>query len=384
MNKDIVFPDYNNCVLNLINSILKHYNVNTDYNGLTLLNPILNKNFKNIVLIILDGMGNNLLHEVSPNNFFENNKLGKITSVCPSTTTAALNTYYSGRPPIETGYIAWSQYFKEYGRALDMFPRTDSYTGTLYDHSSSDVFEMLDYKNIFQQIEDSNPKIRTYEINPTYCESRAKRCIKANSIDVMCDDIESLCKNMNNNFIFAYSDYPDKLLHRYGCSSTEVAEFILNAEASIESLAKHLYGTNTLLIISADHGHNDIYTSYNIMELTEINECLIMPPSFESRAITFWVKEDRKDKFEKIFRQKFKDEFILFTKEEFLSKKLLGNGVQHKKIDDFIGNYIAISISNSIIKLQTALSSEKYEKLSTHCGFTENEMIIPLIVKEIL
>ena len=384
MNKDIVFPDYNNCVLNLINSILKYYNVKTNYNGLMLLNPILEKKFKNIVLIILDGMGDNLLHEVSPNNFFENNRLGRITSVCHSTTTAALNTYYSGKPPIETGFIAWSQYFKEYGRAIDMFPKTDSYTGTSYENSSIDVFEILEYKNIFQQIEDSNPKIRTYEINPVHCEARAERCIKANSIELMCDDIESLCKNTNDNFIFAYNDCPDKLLHRNGCFSQEVKKFITSAETAIENLAQNLNGTDTLLIISADHGHNDIHTSYNIMELSEINECLIMPPSFESRAITFWVKVDKKEEFKKIFNQKFKGEFILFTKEEFLARKLLGNGKKHKKIDDFMGNYIAISIANSIIKLQTALSKEKYEKLSTHCGFTRNEMIIPLIVKEIL
>jgi len=58
----------------------------------------------------------------------------------------------------------------------------------------------------------------------------------------------------------------------------------------------------------------------------------------------------------------------------------LGYGNQHPKIDDFIGDYIAISISDSIIKLGTKLSKEKKDKLSTHCGFTKEEMEVPLII----
>lgn len=46
----------------------------------------------------------------------------------------------------------------------------------------------------------------------------------------------------------------------------------------------------------------------------------------------------------------------------------------------FIGNYIAISISDAIIKLETNISTEKPNKLSTHCGFTSNEMLVPVIV----
>ena len=53
---------------------------------------------------------------------------------------------------------------------------------------------------------------------------------------------------------------------------------------------------------------------------------------------------------------------------------------QHKKVDDFLGNYIAVAISDSIIKLDNYTSKEKPNKKSTHCGFTPNEMEVPLIV----
>ena len=199
----------------------------------------------------------------------------------------------------------------------------------------------------------------------------------------MCQVIESLCKNDDNNFVFTYHISPDKILHKKGCSSEEVKDFIIESDKLIEEMVKKLEGTNTLLIVCADHGHNDIGKRYTALDLGEINEYLIMPQSLESRAVTFWVKEDKKEQFEKAFKEKFKDEFILFTKKEFLQEHLLGYGEEHKKIDDFIGDYIAISISDAMIKIESNISPEKPDKLSTHCGFTANEMIVPLIVKEI-
>lgn len=70
MKKEILYPDYNHSTLNLINSILKHYNVDTKFNGLNKLDDYLNKQYKNVVLVILDGMGSSVLKNLSPNGIF--------------------------------------------------------------------------------------------------------------------------------------------------------------------------------------------------------------------------------------------------------------------------------------------------------------------------
>ena len=113
MNK-IVYPDYNNCILNTITSVLKYYNVECNHNSLNVLDEKLKKKYKNIIFIVLDGMGDVILNNISKDGFFNLNKLTTVTSVYPSTTTAALTTYYSGMPPYESGWVAWSQYFREY------------------------------------------------------------------------------------------------------------------------------------------------------------------------------------------------------------------------------------------------------------------------------
>ena len=172
------------------------------------------------------------------------------------------------------------------------------------------------------------------------------------------------------------------MLHQYGCESNEAKEFVLDTEKKIENLYNTLIDTNTLLIISADHGHKDIEKVYDILDMEDIEDCLILPPSLESRCTAFWVKEEKKTEFEQIFQERFGKEFILYTKEEFLKKNMLGIGNKHKKVDDFIGNYISMSIRGASFKLETYISKEKQEKKSTHCGLSPEEMEVPFIVIE--
>ena len=61
----LVYPDYNNSILNTITSILKYYNVDTKHTSLNALDNVLNNNYKNIVFIVLDGMGDIVLNNIS-------------------------------------------------------------------------------------------------------------------------------------------------------------------------------------------------------------------------------------------------------------------------------------------------------------------------------
>ena len=278
------------------------------------------------------------------------------------------------------GWIGWSQYFKEYGRSIDIFPNYDSYTEEAYKNAKIDVQDLINYESIYEQIEKASKDVKAYEISPCHCTSRSKRNINADTIDILCDFIEVICKNTDKNFILAYSNNPDGLLHQYGCQSDEVKEFVLDAEKKIENLYNRLQDTNTLFILSADHGHKDIEKAYDILDMEDIQDCLILPPSLESRCTAFWVKEEKKIEFEQVFKERFGEDFILYTKEEFLGKNMLGFGNKHKKIDDFIGNYIALSIRGASFKLGTYVSKEKTEKKSTHCGLSCEEMEVPLII----
>jgi hypothetical protein len=381
-NKNIVLPDYNHCILGTISSILKYYNVDTKHKTSEKLDKILNeKKYKNVIFLILDGLGEHILNPISPDGYLKQHQIDLVTSVYPSTTTAALTTYYSGRPPYETGWIAWSQYFKEYGRALDMFSHNESYMGEPLKKPLIDVYKtVINYESIFEKIEKASPDVKAYEIEPEYAERRALRSINADNVDQLIMNINDLCKNPDRKFILAYSDNPDGILHKYGTTSEEAKTFIKETEQKIEEMCRN-FDEDTILIISADHGHKDIEKAYTLLDYPEIQECLIMPASLESRVLTFWVKEDMRQTFEERFNKVFKDEFWLMTKEEFLDKyHFLGYGEKHYKVDDFIGNYMALSTAGSIIRLETFLKEGKPVKKSTHCGLSKEEMEVPVIV----
>ena len=380
MEKNIVLPNYDHCILNTINSILKYYNVETGHKSLESLDNLLNKRYKNVVFLVLDGMGEHILNNISPNGFFTENRIDCLTSVYPSTTTAALTTYYAGRPPYETGWIAWSQYFKEYGRTVDMFSRKESYLKEDIDKARMNVFKgVMAYKSVFKMIEEANPGIRAFEITPCYSDPRAKRSMRADDIDQVVDCIEILCENPGEKFIMAYCDKPDGTLHKFGTDSEEAKEFLLDAEAKVKALCEKL-PEDTIVIISADHGHMNIEKAYSLQDYPEIEECLYMPVSLESRTVNFYVKENMKKEFEERFNAVFKDEFWLMTVEEFLDRNFLGFGKKHPKVDECLGNYIALSTSSSIIIIEAYLAEGKPVKKSTHCGLTKEEMEVPVIV----
>ena len=56
MNQKLVWPDYKNCIANLPNSILRKFGVTPAGDTLPLLDRYLEKDYRNIVVILLDGI----------------------------------------------------------------------------------------------------------------------------------------------------------------------------------------------------------------------------------------------------------------------------------------------------------------------------------------
>ncbi|MFZ5353501.1 MAG: alkaline phosphatase family protein, partial [Bacillota bacterium] len=150
---NIVYPDYDNSILNTIAAVMKHYGVDTKYNENQKLMELLDKNYKNVVLMIFDGMGVDILESLlQKDDILRANITAEVTSVYPSTTTAAMTAYYSGLSPFEHGWLGWSLYFKEYGRCLDTFINRDSFSGEYLDMPNA-AYYLMPYETVFDKIE---------------------------------------------------------------------------------------------------------------------------------------------------------------------------------------------------------------------------------------
>ena len=152
-----------------------------------------------------------------------------------------------------------------------MFSHNESYMREPLKKPLIDVFKtIVNYESIFEQIEKASKDVKAYEIEPEYAERRAKRSIRANNLDELIMNIQDLCDNPDKKFIFAYSDNPDGLLHKHGVESEEVKEFLMEAENKIKDMCDKM-SDDTILIITADHGHKDIEKAYTLLDLSLIH-----------------------------------------------------------------------------------------------------------------
>jgi hypothetical protein len=389
MKRDICFPDYNNSIMNLSCSIMQAFGAKPKHQPLkhNCLSGIGKKD--NVIFIILDGLGVNILssyEKKNPGSFLAKNKRAEISSVFPPTTSTAITTFRTAESPIEHGIIGWSLYFKELGTAIDVLPMQDSITKTRLPKEKYPVMDYFDVKNIGESILSESKSVRCYDILPkeikgSYYNTKAAKGFKP----VPCSDFKemmkktaSIARKKGRKLISAYSTYPDSALHKEGLGGKNINRIIAGMELEIKKLSKKLEGTSSMLIVTADHGLIDCKRVIKLNDHPKLMECMQLPKFPESRFVSFFIKNDKKKQFEKEIR-KFEKDFLVMTRKEFFKKGLLGPGKKHPKIDDFIGDYVAIGIGGAQIK-QHYPQLEGHDLLANHAGLTREEMIVPLIV----
>lgn len=378
----IIYPNYERCILNTIATVMKYYGLSSEHKTLPEVDELLSKKYKNIVLMIFDGMGVDALDKnLKPTDFLNEQRKAELTSVVPSTTTAAMTAYYAGKSPFEHGWLGWSLYFKEYGRCIDTFINTDSYTGEKLDFPHAG-HELMGYTHVCDQIETiTNRQVKAYMVEPSYIEYKGKN--QKIGVDDAKDfflEVQKLCRTDEEKFIFAYWTDPDKTMHATGCYSKETKEKLQEINDRLKSLSDTL--EDTLILVSADHGLIDVQHKTYLNDYPELTDCFLMPPFIEGRLMTFFIREDLREVFKERFEKRFSQDFILLTRQEAFEKGIFGPGQPHQKTLDFIGDFIACAIGPKLFDYMPVIKTKKFEFTATHAGLTREEMIVPLIVVE--
>ena len=369
--KNVFDFDYDQSIVSLSNSLLRHYRVKQTHPSLKILDDVLKDDYQNVILMILDGMGSKLLADNLPEaSFLRTNKKGDIYSVFPPTTAAATIAYHSALTPYESGWIGWACYYPQYDEIIENFHNTAFCTGKEL-QTPAPAETLIKYETIYEKITKQNKDVEYYKIFPAFEKDGCE------TFEEMCERISKVVQKTNNKkLISAYWTEPDHAAHYNGTQSQIVKETLYNLDKNLAKMMANL--KDTVLIVSADHGLTDIDEIY-INDYPEICNMLEKPLCPEARFVTFFIKDGMKENFKKSFEHLFGADFRLYEKDEFLKTGLLGKGKKHPCIDTFFGDFVAVATANKSLRYK----GERTEKHMTadHAGISEAEMVIPLIVK---
>lgn len=364
----LVKNNYNECLTNLACSIRKYFGLDYKHNTLNYIDELLEaKKPKNIVTILCDGMGSKIIDRaLDKNSFLLKNRLKDITTVFPATTVAATTSMMTGLNPVESGMLGWDMYFKDIDKTITTFLNSEK-----GDFEYKPLQEAINYKEKYMKTKSIMEEIPEkteysgYTLFPFGDNAY-------NDLDDMFNIIEEKCNEEGKKYIYAYSTEPDSTMHELGTDCVEAKELILDLNKRIDNLSTKV--KDTIIFVVADHGHKNII-NIDLNEYPDIVECLVRNTSIEPRAVNFFIKEEKKDKFVELFNKYFSNDFELYTKEDIINSKLFGDGDENEIFRDSLGDYLAIATSD---KTLLYIGSEILK--SHHAGYTEDEIYVPLIV----
>ncbi len=366
----IKYPNYDRSILSIASSVLNHFGVkDCQHKTLPEFDKLLEKDYKNIIVILFDGLGTSALnYHLEENDFLRKHYVTDISSVFPSTTVAATTSILSGYSPLECGWLGWDLYFEEIGENVAVFKNTLQKNGEPAAKYNV-AHKYIPYKNVMQRIE----KVKGRK--GAYCVALFSK-YRIKSVEDICKTIYKLSNKRKKKYIYAYWHQPDGAMHGHGVTSPEAHKEILHINSEVEKLCSKL--KDSLVIITADHGLCDSVNLF-LEDYPELYDMLKIPPSIEpGRAMSFFVKDGLQDAFKKEFNRLFGDSFRLMAKEEVFSENILGYGKPHPRTHGFVGDFLAIATTEKTL----FTAREEHEFVGVHAGLTEEEMTVPFIAIE--
>jgi len=364
---DIVYPDYENSIAGVANSILKWWDITPKGPTLPLLDRYLKTDYKNVVVLLLDGAGGSVLEEhLDGRGFLRSQFAGTYSSTFPPTTVAATTSIDSGLLPCRHGWLGWDCYYPRINRCVTVFHNRDTLTGEIVAEESV-AWTYCGYEAISDQIRAAGGE--AYVVSP-FAEPRPR------SFDGCCALIKAYCKSPGRKYVYAYWNEPDMTMHKLGRHSVEAQITLAALEKQVEALAREL--RDTLLVVTADHGMVDTLTAA-LPDYPVLWRALVRAPTIEPRALNLFVREEAREEFEEAFHDFFGDKFLLLTKTQVLETGLFGRGEEHPDFRAMLGDFLAVATGD----LSLFPSREKAARfVGVHAGLTREEMTIPLIVAD--
>ena len=346
-----------NTLINLANSVLKHYGLATFHESNKVFDNLF-KNHKKIAIVLLDGFGKAILENYKNDvPFMYEHRYKVINSTFPPTTVAATTALQTGKYPIETGYLGWVEFFTKYNDYIETF--TNSYRRDKAHKTdeiiTKSILKVTTISDLLNKKYGNNFSTEVHSFSFNKGEEEANQSVVFNAFN-------NAIKN--HTFTYCYDVEPDHTMHHEGVNNEIVRKDVINLSNHLEKLINS--NKDTLFIVLSDHGMKDVeYININTIPnfVDSLEDKTI---NLESRFASFKIKD--KQKFIKSYEENLKNYFCLYSKEEILKTHLFGYGKPCQIALDCIGDYILIA------KDKYCLLDDNGQVLNgNHAGSTKEE-----------
>ena len=335
---------------------------------------------RNIVLLIVDGLGDRYLMERGAGGALASRRRRAITSVFPSTTASAITTSYTGCTPLEHGLTGWFTLFGEagyVGAPLPFRTRGDNVPlgakGFSADAAfpTASLFEALPVRSIvvtWRGIIDS-------EYNRRHC--RGAERLAYDTLGELVTQVEAAVKSgPQRKFIYAYWPQYDSVSHQFGCRSPQANDELEKVDAAFGEMIRRLKNTDTLAIATADHGFIDVPPEDALELPPQLAAELRFPLCGERRVVYCHVHSQAQ------FLEKAKDwlgeRADVRPSRELVEEGWFGPGAAHPRLAERVGDVTLVMRGRSTVKDWLA-GEPRHLHIGNHGGTSEDEMLIPLI-----
>ena len=384
--RDLPRPDYSGGgIVNLMSSIIRSRGGKSPHRPLCGLPPSALRPYKKVVLLLLDGLGAKQLHQFilsgKGRNFLALHPWQKITTACPATTAAVVTTLATGSAPAEHAILGWHLHLPDLGMVGTILPfvtRTDT-------PIAGDDFDLEKYLAIPAPLASIRgrrvlisqghiPTSRTSMAMPWWTERRAFE-----DLDGMLRQLRAFARSPGRAYAYAYWPHYDTQCHAHGPEGRAPARHLGELDAFLARTEHALAGTDTLLLVTADHGHMQTRARIDLSRIPGFYDCLSMLPSGDARMVQCFVRPARVKDFLRLTRRPpLRGTCACVRHAEVLRSGILGPGRPHPALASRLGDYILFAAPGCAFLYPAAQSGEKAPKYGNHGGLSADELEVPL------
>lgn len=337
------------------------------------------------MLVVIDGLGAELLAHVGAGGALVALQAGTMTSVYPPTTASAVTTYMTGLAPQQHGLTGWFMHFREIGAVTAILPFITRCGGGSLAAGGVPLAALVDSPSFHSRLDCRSAALLPQAIADSVFSRQlgagADR-IGYDSLGDFAARLAALCRGEGDHgYVYAYWSELDHLAHWHGPSSRVVADHFAALESALAPLAALCARHGTLLLITADHGFIDSAAPERIDVEThpDLARMLSQPLCGEPRTAYCYVRATAAAAFERYVGDALGAVAELVPSAQLIDDGWFGLGAAHPELNARLGDYTLLMRER--YTLRDRVAGERDLRLrGVHGGISAAEQRVPLLV----